>query len=621
MQPEPVEVASRARLPLPPPLRRWLKTRIKLARQRPWRIVVFLAALVPLLGLGYLAHRVYFVMDSRIKTFHELEMYEGDMTLHAVRILDGKPLYPRRDGDYIPLLYTPFYSYLQALAMKFVDDPKHPHTLYSGRIVSVLALWGILLVLMGWIWRETKSWLAMLSAAGFFTAIDPYVGWWFDLARVDVTHVFLLGLGSWAFLDRRSKSDGLEILKGIVGGLFFTLGFFTKQTAGQIAVVLTPLAFLICPLRAIWGAAAGLTFGGIGMIYFNVTNPDFWYLTVSVPSNHNLDLGNWQKRLVEDVFRPATIPLTVVAAWGILAVIRRRWHWALGIPALAAASYFSCRGALTIGGYVNHYLPMWFFIVLYFGMAVGSIMPVGKSPPREIISLSLILLILLMAFTGILIFRRYLALEATLAAAIIFVGVLRHRPVPRNKPWRARVSLVPVLVLILACLDLFHCSRVKKIWPDGKGGNPEHPWTEDQLKYHVPGYLGDEPKYVENGRNLLLGISQLDGNVWIPHANYYAYLVGRPTDVSLDHVRDVAVSGQPVSPYALGIINGKKYKYILLNDTIIEHDWLEQPIRSAIVQNYELKADWQAKFGWLALRPVDSTSQKPRALMVRRGER
>ncbi|MBI1784205.1 hypothetical protein HYR69_03595, partial [Candidatus Sumerlaeota bacterium] len=286
-------------------LRRGLRARLRLAVSDYLRLAILLLALLPLGGFAHLGTRIYHVIDNRIRTFHELEMYEGDMTLHAIRVLEGRELYPSRNGDYIPLLYTPLYSYLHAWMMKLVDKSDRPHTIYSGRIVAVMASAGIALVILLWVLRETGNWMAALGAAGFFIGVNPLVGWWYDLARVDTAHVFFVALGSWAFLDRKSPKDWHEILKGILGGLFFSLGFFTKQTAGQIAIGLTVLAALISPLRALWGIAAGLTFGGFGLIYFNVKNTDFWYLTVTVPSNHLLMLTEgWKQEVKKDFFLP-----------------------------------------------------------------------------------------------------------------------------------------------------------------------------------------------------------------------------------------------------------------------------------------------------------------------------
>ncbi len=590
-------------------LRRGFTARARLVRSHPLRLLWFLLALVPLVGFGYLTQRIGGVINSRIQTFHELEPYEGDMTLQAIRLKEGKQLYPSRNSDYIPLLYTPLFSYMQWAIMNIVDPEGSPHTIYSGRLLSIFSAIGICLVIALWVFRETGSLMAALGGAGFFFACNPLVGWWYDLCRVDTAHVFFIAAGTWALLDRKSECKHTEIMKGILGGLFFSCGFFTKQTAGQVAIGMTILSLFISPRRAFWAGASGFTFGGFGLIYLTLTNTDFWYLAVTVPSNHVLDLNNWQDRLKAQVFNPMAIPLAVIVAWAILGVFRRQWRWPLLLAGLVWTGYFSMRGAITIGGYINHYIPFFFFVALLMGMAVGSFLPRGGFgrfhwkhlffAADAAIIIGLILLVKGRAFLW----------PSLAGVAVLLIGAsLSPNSSALKRPWRARIGLAPILLLTLICANHFHWTRVKKVWPTAP-----NTWAYDDPQYHIP-------KGFDGARAFMEAIRNLDGPVWIAHANYYAYLVGRPTDISADHVRDVAVAGQPTSPYVLEMLRQRRYKYILINNMNLDHDWQDNQVREAIRANYQVAENWEAKFGSDALRPVDSTYQKPRALLIRRGE-
>jgi hypothetical protein len=154
--------------------------------------------------------------------------------------------------------------------------------------------------------------------------------------------------------------------------------------------------------------------------------------------------------------------------------------------------------------------------------------------------------------------------------------------------------LAPVLAVILG-LSLIHQTHA----------------TQDPVGAHFP-------RGMEKARAYIEAIGKLDGDVWVMHANYYAYLAGRRPEIGIDNVRDLTISGDPVSPYALHLLQSRQYKYLLVNNTNLDADWLNGEIRDAIRANYKPEADWEQRFGWEALRPVDRSAQKPRQLWIRK---
>jgi hypothetical protein len=133
-------------------------------------------------------------------------------------------------------------------------------------------------------------------AAGFFIATAPITGWWFDLSRVDMLCLFLSMAGSWALLCRRGEGH-IEIARGVAGGAIFVLATLTKQSAGPMAIVVTGLAALISPTRAIWAVSSAMTLGGAALVYLNAVNHDFWFYTFSVLKDHPFNLETWKSRI------------------------------------------------------------------------------------------------------------------------------------------------------------------------------------------------------------------------------------------------------------------------------------------------------------------------------------
>lgn len=528
------------------------------ARRRIEAALYLLLWLLPLLGAGYLAWRVGWVAVHRIQTFHELEFQEGDMALAAMRVLNHQSLYPDRDGSFIPLLYTPLMHRLAAQSMRLLGEP----SLFAGRLVSVLAALGCTVLLAGWVLRETRRAAAALFAAGVFIGIAPLVGWFFDLYRVDMVFLFFTALGAAFILDRKS-TPRREIVKGILAGAFFALGCLAKQTAGPLALALTALAAAFSPLRAVWMLSSFLTVGGLLVLHEWVNGFDFWYYCLDVLRQHPMNLEHWGPRLLQEFFLPAALPLALIAAWVAWSLGRRRWRQALAAPVLALAVYISCRSVLKIGGYVNHYLPAWFFIALYLGVTLGDLMNARR-------------------------------------------GVDAGEGLKGRPPFRRQFA-APVLMLA-ALAWLFHFTGAAA-WQGWGHGFPLR--ETDALATHLPHDL-------DQGRQFINAIRALDGSVWVMHGNYYAWLAGRPTEIGVDNVRDLTIGAQPVSPYAMSILDARKHKYLLLNNGELDLDWLDPQIRDLIRQNYERVEDWEARFGWRALRPVDRTGQKPRSLWIRK---
>jgi ABC-type amino acid transport substrate-binding protein len=142
-------------------------------------------------------------------------------------------------------------------------------------------------------------------------------------------------------------------------------------------------------------------------------------------------------------------------------------------------------------------------------------------------------------------------------------------------------------------------------------GKPLEIRERDRLWEHLP---RDE----QGGRRVIQAIRDLPGRVWVMHHNYYAWLAGREPGLSIDSARDRTIGGQPIAPAALRMLERGEFDYVVLDNLDLGADWLDDPIRQAIRRHYDFAENWEAKFGFQALRPVDQTAMKPRALWKRR---
>ncbi|MBZ0274277.1 glycosyltransferase family 39 protein [bacterium] len=170
-----------------------------------------------------LAFLVLAVAASRIGHKFELEFEEGDIFLTALRVLDGKEIYPHPDEDptFVPLLYPPGYYYICAAFIAIFGK-----SIAVCRAVSFAAALGLvaLVYLVGRRAGARKTHAA--AAALAFLAFYPLTGYWYDLARLDAVFL-LLSLAAFVLIDRREPR--IAHLAG--AGAMLAAAVYTKQVA------------------------------------------------------------------------------------------------------------------------------------------------------------------------------------------------------------------------------------------------------------------------------------------------------------------------------------------------------------------------------------------------------
>src|ERR1017187_6704606 len=89
---------------------------------------------------------------------YEIEWNEGAVLDHAIRVLDGKPIYTAPSLDFSAFVYTPLYYYVTAIVMSISGVG-----LYAGRLVSIISILITAWLIGRIVWRETSSTLLAVS--------------------------------------------------------------------------------------------------------------------------------------------------------------------------------------------------------------------------------------------------------------------------------------------------------------------------------------------------------------------------------------------------------------------------------------------------------------------------
>lgn len=232
------------------------------------------------------------VAGLRLTYPFELEWMEGAVTDHVRRITAGERLYVEPSLDFIPFTYGPLYFYVSAFVSLF-SGPGH----LALRLVSLVSSLGSFALVFRFVQRETLSRRDGVVALGLLSATFAIGGLWFDLARVDSLHLFLLLLT--AYLVRFGASPRTMLAAGLLGGL----AFLTRQTA---VIALVPLmAYLFHRSRRHCGYFAAASLGLIVLSTLVLDRfHDGWYvfyvleLPRSAPISRIALLDFWREDLL-----------------------------------------------------------------------------------------------------------------------------------------------------------------------------------------------------------------------------------------------------------------------------------------------------------------------------------
>lgn len=523
-------------------------------------ILIALRVLTVLL-LSLLLVQYVWVSVQRISYPFELEWNEGDMAIGAIRVVEGKPLYPPPDKGYSGYSYPPLYYMMCGVLFKIFGV-----SLSVGRALSFLASLGLLIILTLIVYNWTKDILAGVIAGLFYIACYRVSGFWTDLMRLD-SLAWFLSFFSILLLFNKNKPTAIKL---VFAGILATAAAFTKQNA-VFPIMLASLFLIIYHHRQ-----AGIFFLVAAVFTVNI----FWVLAhtgnswiikyyLLMPRKHPVFWKNLKNIFPEQFLPYLWIPLVFLGVWLIFSAFfprRQKPITTLWFLLLTASSFMGgLLPYLKIGGYINNFMPLLAAVSLLMGLGFHffwSFLPRGRAFVPKLIVHFVLLFLLALSLGG---------------PHIIYNG--------------KKISLLPhwkifSKVRYSPSLQLLYNDREVLPYPGSK----------------------------ERGKELIRRLRNLPGKVYVPHHNYYAYLAGKGYYYSIDTVRDIAWGGVSTPKPLLEALQNQEFNWIIL-DMDLRYEWLPGDVRSLIQRNYINKGRIIRERHFLELSPVTGcTNMKPRFL-------
>ncbi|PID38888.1 MAG: hypothetical protein CSA65_01440 [Proteobacteria bacterium] len=338
-------------------------------RLLPW-IGAVVAALVALAHIGLLAR----IFAGRVAYPYDLEWMEGGMLGHALRVLEGQPIYAEPSVHFISYLYTPLYPFtIGTLGRVFGVS------YLLGRLVSIAGFVTACVVAAQVVRREAELRRDALPwafvAVGLIASSFPHTGAWYDLVRNDSLY---LGLVSSALYLLRYHHD--RWWKVGLAGLLLGLGFLTKQTT-SVFILFSGAAMLLLAWRRLLllVPVVGAVAGGTVLLLDKVTKGWLWRYIFELHQGHDL---YWERVWPQTEIKLLSLSPAVGAICGLWFVVtlvrwvvsrrlpvggdRRRLYWFVLVIVGVAVSAI---GFATQWAVENAYIPGFYFASIFAGVA------------------------------------------------------------------------------------------------------------------------------------------------------------------------------------------------------------------------------------------------------------
>lgn len=298
--------------------------------------------------------------------------WQGTQFIAAVRVLEGKPLYPdyAEHGSYHP--YSPLVPVLHAFAMGIFGA-----SLIVPKLVAFLAC---LLALTGVFMNVhllTRSRSAALIGAGIFAALHNFSAYWYFNIRPDIFATAFVIWGVYAAARHLKDQGGL--LEPVVASLLFTLAALCKQNfAIWPAAYLCFLAFRFGRKIAAIATLPVVLIGGGAFLWFN-TGEEHLLAQTMVMAKHAMRPFGLVARELHDLFLGIAIPICLATA----AVVSPRRETRQGHPAFwpvvfALSLLMGLTPLVKVGGRANSLLI--FYAMTSVLMCTGAVACLGGRP-------------------------------------------------------------------------------------------------------------------------------------------------------------------------------------------------------------------------------------------------
>lgn len=260
-------------------------------------VCIVLGALHFLLFLWVAAARVSYPFD--------VEWMEGGQLSHAVRLLQGKPIYARPTADFTAFFYTPLYPGLVASLARVFGDVTHA----LGRSVSVVASLSTFGLLF-WVVRREVGVRYALLAVGTYAALDRFTGTFTSVARADALALALAFGG--VVVARYGRSNR----SAVAAALLAVLAVFTKQTMVVLGIGVAGFLLLVDRRRGLYFVGCSMFLGVAASLWLEKASGGWFSFYVASGHQRHAFFGmNVLFFFWRDVLFLAPLLLLVPLAW------------------------------------------------------------------------------------------------------------------------------------------------------------------------------------------------------------------------------------------------------------------------------------------------------------------
>jgi len=318
------------------------------------RILLVLVAAAALVNVA-------FAVVRRLPYPYDLEWMEGGMLCHALRLVQGQPIYAEPSARFVSFAYTPLYPIVLRLLAPVTGVGYRP-----ARAVSVAAFVLALAVAYAFVRRAGGSRATALGTAALPAAAFAPTGAWYDLARVDSLFLGLTAAAVVAGWWKRNDRAG-----PVVSAVLMTAAFFAKQTALPFAAALGLLLLLVRRRAAALYASTLVLLGGFLLAWAHMASGGwFWTYTFGLHRRHPFDVMD------AVLVTPARLVLLLSPGLVLLAAALVRapppgllYASGMGLTGFVA----SALGAGTEWSYDNALIPGVYFVALAVGTAAATL--------------------------------------------------------------------------------------------------------------------------------------------------------------------------------------------------------------------------------------------------------
>lgn len=323
--------------------------------------------------------QLYGVFVLRMTYPLDLEWMEGGTLVHALRIMDGRPVYAEPSVEFVSFLYTPLYPAVLAFLGRVFGLGY-----FLGRLVSVISFTVACVFCFLWVRSAAGVYddvrlkplaaCAGLAACAVAAMAYPFCGAWYDLVRADSLWLAFVVGGCYMVRPGGLKKSTHKAVRVAVGAVLLTAAVFTKQTAAPFIVAATVGMALTTPwkMTILFAGVCTTLVSGLVFLGEHLTDGWFWIYVYRLHQSHEF---LWERVWPET---PGTLmawgfPVFALVAWWPVAALMKRWvsKDALFVFLLAGCGFaVAVVGSATQGAYDNAYIPAVFFGALMAAVGV-----------------------------------------------------------------------------------------------------------------------------------------------------------------------------------------------------------------------------------------------------------